>query len=202
MAAVRQWVRRAVGLLVLAVVLAGCYLPTRFDAEIVLAGNGEFRLAYSGGLVNVPLMTGLRDGTIAARDENERVADVRADLARDSGFEAIDYIGGGVFQVRYVAQSSFLQQRSFTFVRNDSRVLALKFVAEDQTVTVDGGTVPVSGREQLAQIGFNMQGTLRVVTELPVDDHNADEVIDGTPRRTYVWNVAGLDGPAPRLVIR
>lgn len=186
----------------LAGVLAGCYLPTRFDAEIVLAGNGEFSIAYSGGLANVPLMTGLRDGSISARDEIERVDDVRADLSRDSRFEAIDYIGGGVFQVRYKARSNFQQQRSFNFVRNDSRVLSLKFVSSEQTVTVNGGTVPVSGREQLAQIGFNMQGRLRVVTELPVDDHNADQVIEGTPRTTYVWNIAGINGPAPRLVIR
>ncbi len=198
----RRLVSRGSALILVAGVLVGCYLPTRFDAEIVLAGNGEFSLAYSGGLVNVPLMTGLRDGSIGADQEGERINDVRADLSRDSGFEAIDYIGGGVFQVRYGARSSFLQQRSFNFVRNDSRVLSLKFVAEEQTVTVSGGTVPVSGREQLAQIGFNIQGTLRVVTELPVDDHNADQVIDGAPRTTYVWNIAGLNGPAPRLVIR
>ncbi len=196
------WSNRVFGLAISAVVLAGCYLPTQFEADIVIAGNGEFSIAYKGGLTNVPLLTGLRDGSVEPGQETERVSEVRADLARDTGFKAIDYIGGGAFQVRYEVQGSFLQQRSMNFVRNDSRILSLKFLSDEQSVTVTGGTVPVSGREQLASLGYNMQGVLRVATELPVDDHNADEIIEASPRRIYVWNIAGMDGPAPKLVIR
>lgn len=197
-----RFAQRAGAVVIAAVVLAGCYLPTRFEADIVLAGNGEFSMAYSGGLVNVPLMMGLRDGSITPDQEAERVGAVRADLSRDSAFEAIDYLGSGTFQVRYTTRGSFLNQRSLNFVRNDSRILSLKFLADEQSITVTGGTVPVSGREQLAAAGYDMQGVLRVATELPVDDHNADEVLETEPRRTYVWRIAGLNGPTPKLVIR
>ena len=52
---------RIAATMVLTALLAGCYLPIRFDAEIEVTRNGYYSVVFDGYLVSVPLFRGLRE---------------------------------------------------------------------------------------------------------------------------------------------
>ena len=187
----------ALGLLV----LSACYIPTRFNAQITVNAAGDWTMVYTGILTYGPLAPGLMPDRPTAAALAERVRNVTADLQRDPGFRELEYLGNGAFQVDYEKSGNIYRQTGITFVRTDSRVLQIQYVKTKEEITVRGNTVPTAQRQWVLDAGLNMQGDLRVVTELPVVDHNATATQPGPNGTTiYLWQIRGVDAPAPRLV--
>ena len=82
---------RIAATMVLTALLAGCYLPIRFDAEIEVTRNGYYSVVFDGYLVSVPLFRELREGTISPLEENEKVATIVNDFKRDKAVKEIKY---------------------------------------------------------------------------------------------------------------
>ena len=187
-------------ILLLALFLAGCYLPSQFKFDVRIADNGAYTVSYVGRLAESTLLIGLRQGTMDAAKEAEKVETVKKDLARDSGFRAVNYVGGGFFDVRYKKAGNIFDDKTLTFVNGSSRILSLALVSETNTLTILGSAVPVNYHKQLESLGFTLDGELRVVTDAKVLDHNANQ-ISGDSEKTYVWILRDLDAPAPKIVI-
>jgi hypothetical protein len=184
------------------VVLSACYIPTRFNAQITVNGAGDWTMAYTGTLVYGPLAPGLMPDRPTAAALAERVRNVTADLQRDPGFRELEYLGNGAFNVVYEKSGNIFRQTGITFVRTDSRVLQIQYVKTKEEITVRGNTVPTGQRQWVVDAGLDMQGDLRVVTELPALDHNATATQPGPNGTTiYLWQIRGVSSPAPRLVL-
>lgn len=196
------WVRLAGVAVSGLLLLAGCYLPTRFTADITLNEAGDWTLAFSGEIASAALTPGLMPDRPTPAQLEERVKNVTNDLSRDPGFRDVTYRGNGRFTVAYERGGNIFRQPGITFIRTDSRILQISYIKKDNEITIKGNTVPNAQRGWVREAGIDMNGDLRVTTALPVKDHNANATQPGPGGATvYTWAIRGLDQPAPRLVV-
>ena len=187
-------------ILLLALFLAGCYLPSRFKVDVWIGPDGSYTMSYVGRLADSTLFVGLKEGKIDAATETRKVETLKRDLARDSGFRAVEYVGEGFFEVRYEKAGNIIDDKTLTFVNGGSRILSIAFVGKSNTVTVFAGSVPVNYHDRLNSLSFPPEGELRVVTGANVLENNADQV-SGEDEKTYLWILRTLDVPAPKIII-
>ncbi len=193
---------RTVALLITAtLLLAACYLPTQFTADVRISRSGDYTIDFVGRIASGPLLTALRTTNMDPREEREKVDGVLADLRRDSGLQEVKYVGGGIFDIRYHRTGNLESQPAVTFIRNDSKIITITYIKTSGTVTVRGGTVPLSAQDRVRALNLDIRGIFRVHTLLPVKSHNAGLVSQGE-LITYTWAISGLDGPPPKLVIQ
>ena len=196
--------RGVLALLALALlVLAGCYVPARFTAEITLARNGTFEAAYSGDLIWVPFYQRLRQGGLAPAEEAKQVALITTDLTRDAAVKTARYLGHGRFHVEWRETGDLLALKMVTFVRRDAPILTMKYLKDDRTITIAGYATSRANAERLAALGLGDEAVvLRVRTDGVVREQNATTVTEeGGGVRLYTWRITGVADPAPRLVI-
>ena len=188
---------------VLTLVLSGCYLPTRFLAEINIQRNGDYTLTYDGVVWSSNLVPGLITGDPTPEEIAQRIEGVHLDLGRDSSFREIEYLSDGAFQVYFEKSDNIFERRGVTFIRTDSRFFTMSYVRETGQITVRGSVIPSNQRETLAAVGYAMTGELRVTTDARVIEHNADGVVSAEDGGglTYIWVIRGVDVIAPLLII-
>lgn len=78
-------------------VLAGCYLPTRFQADISYNENGDWSLKFDGTLAYGGLIPGLMPDNPTPAQLAERVKSVTNDMLRDPGFISVQYLNNGQY---------------------------------------------------------------------------------------------------------
>lgn len=178
--------------------LAGCYLPDRFQLQINMQRDGEYAFTYEGDLLAFNFLRKIGAGEASANDQDE-IQIYENDLRRDSGFSEVSYLGQGRYRVKYRRQSNILKRPSFSFVRRNAPFMTVKRNAEG-LVTITGDRPNKKYRDELVAKGFNTRGTVRIWTDARVIDHNAHEVIQGSSTQ-YVWNIQSIQLPAPRLVL-
>ena len=126
----------------LTVLLAGCYLPIKFDAEVEITHTGYYSVVFDGYLVSIPLILGLRDGSISPLEENEKVASTLNDFKRDSAVKEAKYFKQGRFKVNWQRKGDLLRARMVTFLRRNELILIVKYVKETGLITVQ--TSPIA----------------------------------------------------------
>jgi len=189
----RLWIFAAV------LLVAGCYLPNEFQSDLRITADGNYRFTYDGKLTYVPLLEKLKKGTMTQQESAAQVKAVSDDLARDSGFEQITYAGEATFAVRYKRVGNIIREKSFTFVRLNSRLITLERRL-DGTVGIVGDKPNTEMARRIAAAGIVMRGTLRIQTEAEVKSQNATEVVQVAPP-VYIWRINGIDNPSPGMVL-
>jgi hypothetical protein len=181
------------------VVLAGCYLPSDFTADLRITPDGNYNFQYTGQLTYLPLLEKLDQGGLSQSETAEQVKAVTEDLARDKGFEEISYVDRASFRVRYKRVGNILTEKTFTFVRINARLLSMERHL-DGTVDIFGDKPNTANAQRIAETGLVMRGQLRIQTEAEVKQQNATQVIEASPP-VYVWRIDGVDKPSPRLIL-
>lgn len=189
----RFWIVAAV------LLVAGCYLPNDFTADLRITPDGNYHFAYQGKLTYVPLLEKIDKGALSQTENAAQVKAVADDLARDSGFTEIAYLDRATFAVRYKRVGNILNEKSFTFVRLNSRLLMLER-RQDGTIGIFGDKPNTEDAKRIAATGIVMRGTLRIQTEAEVRSQNATEVVEAAPP-VYLWRIDGVDTPSPALVL-
>ena len=179
--------------------LAGCYLPSDFVADLRITPDGDYNFQYTGQLTYVPLLEKIREGGLSQLETAEQVKTVIADLARDKGFEEISYVDSATFRVRYKRVGNILREKSYTFVRISARLLSMERRA-DGTVVIFGDKPNTADAQRIAATGIVMRGQFRIQTEADVVRHNATEVMEVAPP-VYVWRIDGVEQPSPQLIL-
>ncbi len=192
---------RALLLVVAGLVLAGCYLPVKFDAEIEISRRGFYEMEIDGFFARLPLYAAIRDGGIGALEQRAKVAEVMDDLARDAGVVDHAHYGKGIFRIRYKRRGDLLVDKSVTFLRRNEAMLSLAYSSISRRVTLRGTSVSADNARRLRDIGLTMQGELRLRTDARVGDHNATRVVERDGMTVYVWEINGFRREAPRLAI-
>lgn len=185
-------------MVVLTALLAGCYLPIRFDAEIEITRTGYYSAIFDGYLVSVPLFRSLRDGSTSPIEENEKVANIVNDFKRDKAVKEVKYFKQGRFKVNWQKKGDLLRARMVTFLRRNALIFLLKYVKTTGLITVQANPIGKENAQRLVDGGLNMQGQLRVKTDLRVVNHNATRVVQ-REMPIYVWDIKSLLEPPPKI---
>jgi hypothetical protein len=69
---------------VMLVVVSGCYMPIRFDAEIDINRRGEYSSIFDGYLAKVQLYQDIQAGEVSREEELKQVSLIKDDFERDS----------------------------------------------------------------------------------------------------------------------
>lgn len=191
----------SIALLAAAGLVAGCYLPTDFAADLRLERNGNYAFRYIGDLTDLSMLQRIRSGDLEGDDILERAQYGKKDLARDKGFGGvgkIEYLGKAKFKVKFETRGNIRRERTFDFVRLNARFLGIKRL-KDGTVVVFGGRPQPRVIERLEKAGLKANGVLRIWTNALVKDHNAQDIRPAGALRIYIWTIKSLKQKPPRL---
>jgi len=181
--------------------LVGCYLPDDFTIDLNVEQNGDYRFSYRGLLVQPTITEALLNEEIDADEEKVRVDKVLADLKRDSGVKQLTYQGKGIFNIVYERRSNIMRDKSFVFVRRNSRILEMFFRAESNTVEIRGGFVPDQYEERLTALGYQMTGKIELRTTAGIRSHNAAEFVKTAGQNRLRWEIKSITDPVPNVII-
>ena len=189
--------------IVLSRMLAGCYLPVRFDAEIEITRTGYYEIIFDGYVTEVTMFDALRRRSLSPGEEQTRADNVIQDFRRDSSTREARYVKPGIFKVNWQKSGDLLRARMITFFRRNESMLIVKYVKDTRLITVQATPIGKENARKLLDIGLGMQGQLRVKTDANVVDHNAGRVVDTAARnqKMYVWDVVDITAPAPKITI-
>ena len=189
--------------IVLSRMLAGCYLPVRFDAEIEITRTGYYEIIFDGYVTEVTLFDALRRRSLSPGEEQTCADNVIQDFRRDSATQEARYVKPGIFKVNWRKSGDLLRARMITFFRRNESMLIVKYVKDTRLITVQATPIGKKNARKLLDIGLGMQGQLRVKTDAKVVDHNAGRVVDTAARnqKMYVWDVVDIIAPAPKITI-
>ena len=186
---------------VLTALLAACYLPDKFKAEIRLGRNGDFGLAFFGDLVWAPLYRDIVEHRLKPEEIAEKTAGILKDLQRDTHFKKVDSLGQGRFKVEYQREGHLTASEEVTFVRRNAIIIMVR-ASPDGRVTVTGNTMKPGDAQTATTMGLSVEGEFRVVTDGLVKEHNATTTKPFGPYTVYIWTIQNAFSPPPHLVLQ
>lgn len=204
------WGRRLLSLFAVLLVLplvASCYVPDRYVAEIRLSRGGEFALTYSGILTWAPLVEEIREGKLSPAEIREKEAVIQRDLERDPHFRRVQSLGSGSYRVLYERSGLFSGPRQVTFVRRGSELIVMELRTTGELHIRSGSSGALADHKaRLDAIGVHSRGKLRVITDAVVQSHNAHAHTRGLPGfpnyHIYDWTLESYETPPPRMIVK
>ncbi len=193
--------RRLVLVLCVPLILTSCYLPEAFNIDLSMERNGDYRLSYHGLLMQPTITQGLLDKSLDPAGEKEKVDKVLADLKRDSSVRQLTYGGQGVFNIVYERRGNIIREKSFVFVRRQSRILEMFFHKDRNTVEIRGGFVPDQYQNKLNALGYQMTGKIEFRTTAGIRSHNATEFKEIDGQNQLRWEIKSITDPVPNVIV-
>lgn len=197
--------RAVAPLLAAGIVLAGCYMPLRFDAEIEIDRAGYYSMIFDGYMTRTDLFQDIREGKIGPAEVETRVEVIRRDLTRDPATTEFEYIKEGIFKVHWQREGDLLEDHSVTFVRRNEQILNIAYNRETRQISMLGKSLKRETKERLREAGLDTSGQIRVFSDANVTQHNATAVKPapqkGADWKLYVWDMPNLLAPTPFLKI-
>jgi hypothetical protein len=189
-----------IGILLLSLALSSCYLPHDFSIDIRITRNGEYALRYQGELIAVNLHKKIREQQLSEDELQKEIQVYIRDLKRDPAFSEIDYVNNGFFRVKYVYASTIQRQPYYNFLRGNNKIVTLSYHEDKQLLSIIGGKLQGSQKDIAIKENIKTQGKIRIITDLPVLKHNANQKLD-TKTPSYIWNVSSISEPTPSILI-
>jgi len=196
---------RALSVVTVMLVLTGCYMPIRFDAEIDVSRGGYYEFFFDGYLAKVQLYQGLKDGEINREEERAQVKIIEQDFTRDSATKEFEYFKQGHFKVNYQRSGDLLKTKTMTFFRRNEYILGIAYNSETRQISMLGKSLKRDIKDRLRASGLDSSGELRLFTDGEVVSHNATTVrpfpSKGPGYKLYTWKIQNLLAPTPSLKI-
>jgi hypothetical protein len=196
---------RALSVVTVMLVLTGCYMPIRFDAEIDVSRGGYYEFFFDGYLAKVQLYQGLKDGEINREEERAQVKIIEQDFTRDSATKEFEYFKQGHFKVNYQRSGDLLKTKTMTFFRRNEYILGIAYNSETRQISMLGKSLKRDIKDRLRASGLDSSGELGLFTDGEVVSHNATTVrpfpSKGPGYKLYTWKIQNLLAPTPSLKI-
>lgn len=197
---------RALVVLGAMLVVTGCYMPIRFDAEIDISRGGYYEFFFDGYLAKVELYRGLKEGEINREEELAQAEIIRQDFERDSATKEFEYFKQGHFKVNYQRSGDLLKTKTMTFFRRNEYILGISYNSETRQISMLGKSLARDIKDRLRASGLDSSGELRIFTDGLVTSHNATTVkpfpSKGPGYQLYTWKIQSLLHPTPALKIQ
>jgi hypothetical protein len=193
--------------LFLAVLLTGCYIPIRFDAEIEITRGGYYDFIFDGYMAKVELYKGLKEGKFKPEEEKKQIEQIKTDFGRDASVKEFKYIKMGHFKVKWHRNGDLLKTKSVSFFNPTSEyILGIRYNSKTRQFAMLGKSLKNDTKKQLDQMGLGWTGKIRVFTDAKVITHNATTVKinkrKGGRFMTYTWVINNIFAPTPNLVLQ
>lgn len=197
---------RALSVVAVMLLLTGCYMPIRFDAEIDISRGGYYEFFFDGYLAKVQLYQGLKNGEINREEERAQVKIIEQDFTRDSATKEFEYFKQGHFKVNYQRSGDLLKTKTMTFFRRNEYILGISYNSNTRQISMLGKSLKRDIKDRLRASGLDSSGELRLFTDGDVVSHNATTVrpfpSKGPAYKLYTWKIQNLLAPTPSLKIQ
>ncbi len=189
------------------VVVGGCYLPIRFDAEIEIHRTGHYDFKFDGYLARVELFQGLKEGKIGPEEEKKQIEQIKTDFGRDPSVKEFKYLKMGHFKVNWHRKGDLIKTKSVSFFNATSEyLLGIRYNSKTRRISMSGKSIRRTNKIQLDKMGLGSRGQIRIFTDAKVISHNATKVKKnkrlGGRFMTYTWDIKNIFAPTPSLVIQ
>lgn len=193
---------RLLPMLGLLVMLSGCYLPLRFDAEVEIFRTGHYTAIFDGYITHVPLYEDVLNKEIDSATEKEKAEVILRDLNRNPDVSGTKYMDNGVFKVTWKHKGDIVDEKMHVFIRRNEAFLTFKYLEKEGRVFITGRKLKNKHVDQLAKLGLGgTDGQLRIKTKATVLKHNAHKVVKRKGGGfTYVWNITSFKDSPPSLM--
>ena len=202
--AIRTCARVAVTALLACGLLASCYLPDRFEAEIRLTKDGGYGVAFIGQLVYAPLYGKIAKKEITPEKAEADTKMILEQLKRDTAFKEVTSLGRGRYQVRFDREGRFGgAMQMVNFATRNQAIFRIR-TTETGLIQVNGSGQGGLYADRFKEIGLTTQGLVRIVTDVEVLEHNATFVrASRTPGFTqYDWRIRSFKDPPHKFIGR
>jgi hypothetical protein len=180
--------------------LAGCYLPLEFEADINIDENGRYAVRYKGDIIAVTLLSKISNGKVKGDEIKKQAAIYKRDLARDKGFKTLEHKKNARYRAVYEHQGDIHKQKSFDFIRSNARFFMIKR-RKDGLIEILGDRPQKRYVDELIARGIDTRGVLRVWTKAKVLSHNAPQFREGSPA-VYQWPIRSMRDPLPSMILQ
>jgi hypothetical protein len=181
-------------------VLAGCWLPEDFAAEVVVNRDGSYTFKYDGTLTFAMALAAATEHGLTERDEAE-LAKGGEELRRSPGFKSVDYQGKGRYKV--LVETLGIPGEPYSFLSREYKIFAVE-PRPDGTIRISAARFSENDIKQFKSIGARVNGTLSVSVAkgITVVDHNAQAqpAVFGL-FGSYKWDITTVDAD-PYIVVR
>lgn len=184
--------------------LASCYIPDRYEAEIRLTKDGGYGVMFIGQLTYAPLFGQITRGEISKEKAEANNTLILDQLKRDTAFKEVTPLGRGRYQVRFERQGKFGgAMQMVNFATRQQAIFRIR-TTEDGLIQVNGSGQGQLYADRFEEIGLRTQGLLRIVTDVEVLEHNATFVrASRTPGFTqYDWRIRSFRDAPPKFIGR
>ncbi len=171
-----------------AVFLSSCWLPEDFDAKVLIAPDGSYTFSYEGVLSNILALEAISKDAFTEENDAE-VREQGAELKKEPGFTAVDYLGRGRFKVSVRLDKP--AGETCHFLSKDIKLFSME-TGEDKTLSVTSFSLEEKDLESLRTIGGRTWGTftVQVPNKLKVLSANADKKQkEGKTAKNYIWHI-------------
>lgn len=177
--------------------VAGCWVPEKFDATLHIDKARQFQFTYDGTIAYSSALAAIKtNGALAANEENDMKAEV-AKLKNEKGVSTAEYIGRGRMRVKLREEGQ--AQPGTKFFMD-----LVKFEnAPDGALRIVGPTMSADDKQQLLSSGLQLDGNIRLTTELIVVSHNAAATPwFGGLWGAYKWHLDRKESATPTIVLK
>jgi hypothetical protein len=196
---------RALFVSVVCVALLGsCFVPDQYEAEIRLTKDGSYGITFIGILIYAPLYGQIVRGKIDQEHAKKNELLFMEQLKRETYFKEVENLGQGRYHVRYEREGHFAgSHQMVTFVTRQEPIFRV-LTTESGNVEVNGSGAGKMYAKNFEELGIKSQGLMRIVTDAPVIEQNAQFVrASVTPGFTnYDWRRRNLTDPTPHFVAK
>lgn len=188
------------------IVLSGCYMPIRFDAEIDINRRGEYSFIFDGYLAKVQLYQDIQEGKVSREEELEQVSLIKDDFERDSAVSDFKYYEKAHFHINYDRSGNLIKSKTMTFFRRNEYILGISYNKNTGQISMLGKSLARDIKSRLRASGLDTSGELRIFSDGIVVSHNATTVKPfekrGPGYKMYTWKIANLLSPTPAFKIQ
>ncbi|MDK9720349.1 MAG: hypothetical protein OEL53_04100 [Rhodospirillales bacterium] len=193
---------RSLILALLIPLLSSCWLPNQFEAVIQIMKDGKFAVQYKGTMDYAPLVYDIKTKGLAIEEQSKKMAILERDLRRDSGFQEVAPMANGRFRVRYRHDDQIADTFIYTFVRRNAAIMKV-LVGKDGRASIWFDTLGAEDAKRAASLGMSINGTVKVISDLPILESNAQQTAQQGTAKIYTWQVTRYDQtPAPKLIFK
>lgn len=181
-----------ISLVVVMLLLAGCWIPENFEANITINKDGSYTFTYNGTLTFAPVLQAAKEGIFSQEDEAIFAREAE-NFKRDPDYKQVQYLGKGRFKVLVKHLGKVGKQYDFL-----SREMKIFSITPQQDGSIEITTLLLKKEElnELKSIGAKVNGTLTVSVAKGVEiiKHNAQSkpmlfgLFGG-----YKWEITSID---------
>lgn len=177
--------------------LASCWSPEKFTAALNVDKEQNFQFTYDGTLAFVPALGEIKNrGRLTQKDEAE-MKKGEQELLKESGFKTVEYIGSGRFKVHYEESGAVQDGKKIFFD------LIEFHTKPDGHISILGAEIGDEGRQQLSSIGLDLDGQLKITSDLDMVSHNATSTpLLGGLIGSYQWHISLDQKTRPEIVLQ